>query len=145
MRTATKRIVGLLLLPLGLYNASSGAATGSVMVVAHVDTPALNEDTLQKIYLGKVVEVSGRPVIPVNLAKGNSLRKAFMELVMTQDDDKFVAYWTVRRYIGKGTPPREFATVEEQLEYVRTTPGALGYVDESANIKQGVRTLLKKP
>ena len=115
------------------------------MVVANLDTPVLSEDTLQKIYLGKVIEVEGRAVIPVNLTKGNSLRKAFMDLVMTQDDDKFIAYWTVRRYIGKGTPPREFATVEAQLEFVRTTPGAVGYVDESANIKQGLKTLLKKP
>ena len=115
------------------------------MVVANVDTPALNEDTLQKVYLGKVVEINGRPIIPVNLTKGNVVRKAFMEQVLTQDDDKFIAYWTVRRYIGKGTPPREFATIEQQLEFLRATPGAVGYVDESADVKQGLRTLLKKP
>jgi len=115
------------------------------MVVAHLDTPVFNEDTLQKIYLGKVVEVNGRPVIPVNLAIGTTLRKSFMEQVLTQDDDKFIAYWTVRRYIGKGTPPREFSTIEQQLEFLRNTPGAVGYVDDKANIRQGLRTLLKKP
>jgi ABC-type phosphate transport system substrate-binding protein len=116
-----------------------------LVVVAHPDTPALNEDTLQKIYLGKVVEVNGRPIVPVNLNKGNTLRIAFMQQVMAQDDEKFVAYWTVRRYIGKGSPPREFATIREELEFVRATPGAVGYVDESTDNRQGVKTLLKKP
>ena len=145
MRARTKLILHVFLFAVSLSGSSSVAAAESLMVVAHLDTPVFNEDTLQKIYLGKVVEVNGRPVIPVNLAKGNTLRKSFMEQVLTQDDDKFIAYWTVRRYIGKGTPPREFSTIEQQLEFLRNTPGAVGYVDDKADIKQGLKTLLKKP
>ena len=92
-----------------------------------------------------MVEVNGRAVIPVNLTKGNVVRKAFMEQVLTQDDEKFIAYWTVRRYIGKGTPPREFATVEQQLAFLRATPGAVGYVDDTADVRQGLRMVLRKP
>jgi ABC-type phosphate transport system substrate-binding protein len=124
--------------------APATAAEGLV-VVANPDTPALNRETLQKIYLGKVVEVNGHPIVPVNLKKGNVLRIAFMQQVLAQDDDKFIAYWTVRRYIGQGSPPREFATVREQLEFVRATPGAVGYLDESTDDRQGVKTVLKKP
>lgn len=145
MRAGTKSILPIFLFALGLCGSTPVTAAGSLLVVAHADTPPFNEDTLQKIYLGKVVEVNGRPVIPVNLSKGNTLRKSFMEMFLTQDDDKFIAYWTVRRYIGKGTPPREFATIEQQLEFLRSTPGAVGYVDDKADIKQGLRTLLKKP
>jgi hypothetical protein len=97
------------------------------------------------VYLGKVVEIDGRPIIPVNLPKGNGLRKTFMEQVLTHDDDKFIAYWTVRRYIGQGTPPREFPTVEQEVEFLRRTPGAVGYVPGSAELKAGLRVLLKKP
>jgi hypothetical protein len=122
-----------------------GAVAPGVIVVANLDTPALNETTLQRVYLGKVVEVDGRPIIPVNLPKGNVLRRTFMEQVLTNDDEKFIAYWTVRRYIGQGTPPREFATLEQQLAFVRATPGAVGYADESVNVKQGLKVLLKKP
>jgi hypothetical protein len=117
----------------------------SLLVVAHPDTPKLDEQTLQRVYLGKVVEIGNRPIIPVNLQKGNSLRKAFMEQVLAHPDDKFIAYWTVRRYIGQGTPPREFSTVEEQIEFLRTTPGAVGYVQDAASLKPGLRVVLKKP
>ena len=114
-------------------------------MVAHADTPALNEDMLQRIYLGKVVEIDGRPVIPVNLARGSALRRDFMGQVLAQDDDKFIAYWTVRRYIGKGSPPREFASVEEQMEFIRATPGAVGYVDANVEVKPGLKTVMRKP
>jgi ABC-type phosphate transport system substrate-binding protein len=135
----------LVALLLGLGAIAPAVPAASLMVVANVDTPALDEDTLQKVYLGKVVEVDGHPVIPVNLTKGNVLRDAFMQQYLARDDEKFVAYWTVRRYIGQGTPPREIRTVEEQLEFVRATPGAIGYVDASVGIRQGLRTLFRKP
>jgi len=144
MPTRIASLAALLLLTLG-PGTSTVMASGVLMVIANPDTPALSEDTLQKVYLGKVIEVDGRSITPVNLTKGNSLRKAFMEQYLTQDDDKFVAYWTVRRYIGKGTPPREFATVEQQLEFLRATPGAVGYADDSADITHGLQTLLRKP
>ena len=115
------------LFSLTISSTPASSAGEGVVVIAHPDTPAITEDTLQKIYLGKVVEVDGRPIVPVNLSKGNILRFAFMQQVMAQDDDKFTAYWTVRRYIGKGSPPREFSSVREQLEFVRVTPGAVGY------------------
>jgi len=115
-----------------------------LMVVAHADTPELSKEILQKVYLGKVVEVDGRRIVPVNLAKGNALRKKFMERIMAQDDEKFIAYWTVRRYIGKGSPPREFGSVKLQLEFLRNTPGAVGYLDDSSKLEPGLKTLLKK-
>jgi hypothetical protein len=105
----------------------------------------MSEEVLRKIYLGKVIEVDGHAVIPVNLREGNATRRVFMQQVISEDDDKYVAYWTVRRYIGKGSPPREFDTVEQQLEFVRATPGAVGYVDETVDVRSGVRTVLRKP
>lgn len=144
MRAGNRSILSLLIC-LGVCAMTPATAAEGLVVVAHPDTPALNEGTLQKIYLGKVVEVNGHSIVPVNLNKGNILRMAFMQQVLAQDDDKFTAYWTVRRYIGQGSPPREFATVREELEFVRATPGAVGYLDESTDNIQGVKTLLKRP
>lgn len=141
-------IVGAFGIVLGLWGialAPGAIAPQGLVVVANPQTPMLDEDILQKVYLGKVVEVDGQPVIPVNLAKGTQLRRKFMEDVLSQDDDKFIAYWTVRRYIGKGSPPREFASVESQLEYLRNTPGAVGYADAETAASAGLKTLIRKP
>ena len=143
-----KRIHQLVVCTMALHAAGLAPAAvprPSLLVVGHADTPALSESTLQKIYLGKVVEVDGKPIIPVNLARGNALRRDFMGQILAQDEDKFTAYWTVRRYIGQGSPPREFASVEEQMAYIRATPGAVGYVDASVEVTPGLKTLLRKP
>lgn len=145
MHNAAAPIVTAVLLLWGVALAPAAVPSSSVLVIAHADTPVLNEDVLQRIYLGKVVEIDGRPVIPVNLAKGNSLRRDFMARILAQDDDKYIAYWTVRRYIGKGSPPREFTTVEQQMEFIRATPGAVGYVDSNAEVMPGLKTILKRP
>lgn len=144
MRTAAVAAFGLIICLWG-GSIAPAAVPARLLVVAHPDTPPIDEDTLQRIYLGKVVEVAGRPIIPVNLAKGNAARKQFMEQVLSQDDDKFIAYWTVRRYIGKGSPPREFASADQQLEYLMNTPGAIGYLEEGAELKPGLKTILRKP
>ena len=138
-------VVLAILVCASLARAGTPDPAASLLVVANLDTPPIDEAMLQRVYLGKVVEIQSRPIIPVNLTKGNSLRKAFMERVLEHPDDKFIAYWTVRRYIGQGTPPREFATIQEQIEFLRTTPGAVGYVHDIAELKPGLKILLKKP
>lgn len=49
----------------------------------------------QRIYGGRMVELDGQP-----------LRRRFAAAVLQQCDADFIAYWTVRRYIGKGAPAR---------------------------------------
>ena len=83
-------------------------------------------------------------VSPVNLPPGNALRVRFLNLYLGQDDEKYIGYWTVRRYVGKGTPPRELDSVDEVIRYVSKTTGAIGYVDEHDSTA-GLAILGKKP
>jgi hypothetical protein len=53
-----------------------------------------------------------------------------------------VAYWTVRKHIGKGTPPRELKTAAEVMDFVQATPGALGYVS-AAELRPGLNVVLR--
>jgi ABC-type phosphate transport system substrate-binding protein len=145
MRTAFGFALGLMLTLSEIALAPGAAQPRGIVVVANPETPELSTDALQKIYLGKVVEINGRPVIPVNMSKGTVERQEFMEHVLSQDDDRFIAYWTVRRYIGKGSPPKEFDSVESQLKYLRSTPGAIGYVPADLELKGGLKTLMKRP
>ncbi len=107
-----------------------GAWAGAVVVIAHGNVHKLDAATVQRIYTGKVIEVDGVAVQPANLKAGQPLRQRFLNDYLQQAEDAYTGYWTVRRYIGKGTPPREFATVAEVLAYVSATPGAVAYLDE---------------
>lgn len=113
-----------------------------VVVVGNANLPKLDAETLNKIYTGRVIQVGGVSVVPVNLKAGNKLRGQFLSELLNSDDERYIAYWTVRRYIGKGVPPREMDS-SEILGFIQSTPGALGYVD-GADVKPGMNVLLKR-
>ncbi|MBK1718841.1 hypothetical protein [Thiocystis violacea] len=114
------------------------------VIIGHPGIPQLDMTTLQRIYTGKIVEVNGTRVSPVNLEPGHALRLRFLDLYMKQDDEKYIGYWTVRRYVGKGTPPRELTSAEEVLHYVSETSGAIGYIDAS-QVGPGVMVVFTRP
>ena len=119
-----------------------GKAAGGVVVIGHPNLASLDAPTLEKVYTGKVIEVNGVSVTAVNASSGSGVRSRFLQAYLKQDEEKYTAYWIVRRYIGKGAPPRELATSEAVIAFVKTTPGAIGYIDE-AEVPAGVTVLLK--
>jgi hypothetical protein len=119
------------------------AWAGPVVVVGHATVRKLDAGTVQRIYTGKVIEVDGVAVMPVNLRPGQNLRQRFLQDYLQQAEDAYTGYWTVRRYIGKGTPPRELATVAEVLAFVQNTPGAVAYMDE-ADVPPHVNVVLRR-
>ncbi|MES2264426.1 MAG: hypothetical protein V4724_38495 [Pseudomonadota bacterium] len=122
---------------------AAAPACAGVVVIGHAGVPRLDDGTVQKIYSGKVVEVAGLGVTAVNQRSGSAARGQFLQMYLNQDEEKYTAYWTVRRYIGKGTPPRELATGADVINFVQGTPGAIGYVDDG-ELKPGVNVLLRK-
>lgn len=115
-----------------------------VVVIGHETLGKMDGAQLRRIYTGRVILVQGISVQPVNLKTGSGSRDLFIRTIIKQSDDDYVAYWIVRRAIGKGTPPLELESDQEVLDYVRSTPGAIGYIDE-AHSTSGVNILLSLP
>lgn len=116
------------LIPLLLLLATAAEADG-ITVISHNPLPKLDTTVIQRLYTGKVVEIRGVPVTPVNLPAGNPVRARFLATVMGQDEERYTSYWTVRRFVGLGSPPIELRTSSEIIAYVRTNPGAVAYID----------------
>lgn len=114
------------------------------IVIGHPGMQPLDLTTLQRIYTGKVVEVNGTRVTPVNLPPGNPLRVEFLATYLGESDAKYIGYWTVRRYVGKGTPPRELDSIDAVIQFVSKTAGAIGYIDDD-RVKPGVDVILTAP
>jgi len=74
---------------------------------------------------------------------GSATRGRFLEIFLGQDEEKYTAYWTVRRFIGRGAPPKDLASSADIINFVQSTPGAFGYIDE-ADLKPGLTVLIKK-
>jgi ABC-type phosphate transport system substrate-binding protein len=122
--------------------ASELNAAGGVVVIGHASLTRLDLATLEKIYTGKVIEVDGIPVKPVNATSGSAVRTRFLQAYLNEDEDKYTAYWIVRRYIGKGVSPRELTSSADVINFVKSTPGAIGYIDE-ADVQPGINVLLR--
>lgn len=135
------KLKSLWLVFVGLFLMSPSWA--GVVVIGNANVSKLSATLVERIYTGRTIEVNGVAVKPVDAVQGSVLRKRFLETYLQQDEAKYVGYWIVRRYIGKGAPPREVGSVAELLDYVQNTPGAVGYVDE-AELRPGINVLLKK-
>ena len=120
---------------------------GGVIIIGNQaisEAEKIDKSILSKIYTGRIVQHGGEAVRPYNMKAGTALRNLFMEKVLKQTDDDFIAYWIVRRSIGKGTPPVEVDSAEEMLEYIKKNPGAIGYLDSSVP-HAGVKVILEIP
>lgn len=118
------------------------AFAGNIVVIGNSNLSKVDAETISKIFTGKVIEVGGVNVVAVNVIPG-SLRNQFLQAFLKQTDEKYVAYWTVRRYVGKGAPPRELKDVQDVINFVQSTPGAIGYIDEK-DLKPGVNVLVRR-
>ena len=134
-------VLHTLLVALALVPVEASAA-GGVVVIGDARLTRLDAPTLEKVYTGKVIEVDGIPVTAINANSGSAIRNRFLQVYLHQDEDKYTAYWTVRRYIGKGASPRELSSSAEVINFVKSTPGAIGYIDE-ADVPPGVNVLLR--
>jgi ABC-type phosphate transport system substrate-binding protein len=139
-RLARKLVCVVILLAWGM----TSPCYAGVLVIGNKTLEAMDGALLRRIYTGRVVIVQGKSIQPINLKTGNGSRDVFMKAVIKQSDDDYVAYWIVRRAIGKGTPPPELESDQEVLDYVRSTSGAVGYIDEG-HLTSGVKILLSLP
>ena len=70
----------------------------------------------------------------------NEVRAAFSEGVLNRSLADVESYWNSQVFSGKATPPRTASTDQEVLDFVRSTPGAVGYVSGDASTS-GVQVL----
>ena len=117
-------------------------AADGIVVIGHPNLHQLDTVTIAKIFMGKVIEVDGIAIIAVNASSGSPVRNRFLQTYLNQDEGKYTAYWTVRRYIGKGSSPRELPRSVDIINFVNSTPGAIGYINEG-DMQPGVNVLLK--
>ena len=143
MKTTIRVAVLTVSLAASLAFAFALAQAGEIVVIGNSNVPKTDAATIQKVYTGKFISVAGVNVTPVGVKPGSAARNRFLQEYLNQDEEKYTAYWTVRRYIGKGAPPAELASGAEVISYVQSTPGAVGYIDE-AELKQGLNVIARR-
>ena len=94
---------------------------------------SLDQDTVNKIYLGKTKSFSnGSSVIAINLKEGLPIRTGFDKAILNKSASQVKSYWSKLLFTGKGTPPQEVGSDAEMIALISTNPSAIGYVDSGA-------------
>ena len=135
-----KKIMIIISLLSVLLIAPAQSEQPDIVLIGSPDVPKMDADTIAKVYTGKMISVGGVSVKPVNMKSGMASRSRFLQVFLNQDDEKYIAYWTVRRYIGKGAPPKELDSSADVIRFVQSTPGGVGYI-EAAELKPGMNVV----
>ena len=116
------------------------------VVVAHpgVATDAIGHSDLSNLFLKKVTRwPDGTDVIPVQPREDSDARAQFCLDVHKRSLATVKAHWNRKIFSGREVPPVEKPSDDEVVAFVRTHPGAIGYVGPGAGTA-GVKVLAVK-
>jgi hypothetical protein len=106
-------------------------------VIVNAANPAssLGAAELSRLFMKKTMSwPGGQRVAAVDQERTSSVRGAFSRAVHSKDPDAIVAHWQTMVFSGRDTPPAVKASDASVLEFVRSHPGAIGYVSEAADL-----------
>ena len=133
MSNFVKSLITLSLLSLLLGGGLARA--DAIAVITHLSTAqeSITNEELSHIYLGKTKSFpSGAAAAPINQADKSKIRQRFEEEVLGMNKRKLKKYWSKLMFTGKGKPPKAMDGDAELLNYIASTPGALGYISGDA-------------
>ena len=135
----------VLLLIFGALWASFSLA-GELLVIASPQVPdnTISAKQLADIYmLKKNFWPDKTQVVPVNREASSADREKFSEAIFNLSPQELAEYWNRLRFQGK-LPPLVQTSDQAVLGFVRSVPGAIGYINAN-QAPTGVKILMRLP
>lgn len=127
----------VLLFPLGLLADDVVVVTG-----ANNSSLSLSKNQIRDVFLGKVAALpDGSSATPIDQSESSPLRGEFYAKVANMSPAQAKAHWAKLYFTGRGVPPRVGADSGDVKRILNTTPGAIGYIEQSA-LDNSVRAVL---
>ena len=133
-------LFALFMTVLAAVSTAANAAEVKLIVNNSVRMQSVSKKTLSDIFLKKAAAwENGGAAVPVDNA-ASAVRDDFSRSVHGRPAAAVKSYWNQQVFSGRGVPPVEKASDAEVLAFVKSTPGAVGYV--AANFEtDGVRVV----
>lgn len=133
----TNRPVRALALAACLVLGGAPALAAGLFVIANPDV-ALSADDVKEVYLGEKQFAGAVRLVPVD----NAMAQAdFLKRAITIEAIKYSSTWTKKGFREGLNPPAIKSGDIEVIEFVKRTPGAVGYV--TAPPSAGVNLIVK--
>ena len=138
-----KRIAMAFLAAFALLGADEAQAQEfQVVVNAASGTAEISAGDLSKIFQKKAGNLpSGESAKPVDQDKDAAVREVFSQAVHGRSVGQIESFWQQQIFSGKNVPPEKKNSDAEVLDFVRSNPGAIGYVSASASVGAGVKVV----
>lgn len=134
------RFLGAMVLALTI-SAVASAADFKIVANNSVPVTSLSKKAASDVFLKKTTKwEGGAPAVPVDQLESSSARQGFSKSVHGKTAAAVKSYWNQQIFSGRDVPPVEKRSDAEVLAFVRSTPGAIGYVSDGA-ATDGVRVL----
>jgi ABC-type phosphate transport system substrate-binding protein len=137
-----------LILTIGVLSSPLSAAAQEFTVIVNAANPvaSMPRDDVAKLFLKKTIAwQSGQAVSPVELPAAAKAREAFARTVLNKSISQVKSYWQQQIFSGRDVPPPEKQTENDVVAFVRSNPGAIGYVSKGVDIGRGVKALAVAP
>ena len=137
-----------LILAIGVLSSPLAAGAQEFTVIVNASNPvaSMPRDAVAKLFLKKTIAwQSGQAVSPVELPAAAKAREAFARTVLNKSIAQVKSYWQQQIFSGRDVPPPEKQNENDVVAFVRSNPGAIGYVSKGADIGRGVKALAVAP
>jgi ABC-type phosphate transport system substrate-binding protein len=108
------------------------AHAGSYVLIANksVAVNSLSRDDVRSIFLGEMTRLDDGKAVKFAVLTEEPAQRLFMQEVVGKTTQQFVNYWRKKVFNGEALYPKTVMSSEEQVRFVKTTSGAIGYVSE---------------
>lgn len=113
-----------------------------VVVAANSTVTQLDQDQVANIFLDRSASLpNGTTALPTDAPERSEVRDRFYIALCGRSPAQMKAYWSRLIFTGRGKPPREAGSTDAVKNFVRTTPGGIGYL-EASNVDSTVKVVL---
>jgi ABC-type phosphate transport system substrate-binding protein len=142
MRT---RLLALALLLAVTTAASTSRSDVDIVVIVNSANPtaSLARAKVAQIFLRQMESwENGTEILPVDQIERSPAHITFARTVLGQSPSAIKRYWQERIFSGNESPPPDRVTDADVLTYVRSNPGAIGYVVSGTDLGVGIKVLV---
>ena len=111
---------------------SVSTASAKPIAIAHpgVADGSVSGSDLKNMFLNKKTSWSDGSRVVLATQKSGGTHDAFLKAHVGKSPSQFKSFWRKLVFTGKAKLPKAFASDADVISYVKSTQGALGYIDD---------------
>ncbi len=136
-------MVVFLLCCLCVFGIEKELHAAELLIIANTSVPAekLSPDEIKNIFSGKILKWGNNDMITLIVSDKSEVHKSFCIKYMKRNANQFENLWRQNMYSGIGKYPIKVDSIDELVEYVSKTRGAVGYIYSSKQLPDNVKVI----